>query len=335
MLRAFLRPRNVFLAVAILVALAGLAIHQHGSSPFGSMTPNVPAAVPSLQGRLLYTRDGGLWSLTLADGVATQLVAAPELGQVTAARWSPDGKLIVYAVHEIVNRRTPVSHVYVADADGGNARSLAESSDSSTFYQLPAWAADGQHIYVVHTAQNVRRIERIDLQTGDPQPLIEELGQFDLSRDGRWLALAKSGPTGISLVLLDLATGQQRELVSEHDFDLVGSPRFDPASRRVLFTGAGGRAELDPPVQSFARLLDIPAAAAHGLPQDLFTLAIEGGRPARLASLQVDDPSASWSPDATSIAILSYEALQTVAVNDGRATPVLVPGGFGSVDWAL
>lgn len=335
MIRSLLRPRNLFLAATILVAVAGLAVHQHGSSLFSSITPNMPAAVPSLQGRLLYTRDGGLWTLRLADGAATQVVAAPELGQVTAARWSPDGQRIVYAVHEIINRRTPVSKVFVADADGSNARVIAESSDSTTFYQLPVWAADGQQVYVVHTAPSLRRIERIDLQSGDIQPFIDELGQFDLSRDGRMLALARSSTTGINLVLVDLASGQQRELVSERDFDLVASPRFDPTSRRLLFTGAGGRAARPEPDRGLAGLLDVPPAQAHGLPQDVFILPIEGGRPTRMASLQIDDPSVSWSPDAANVAILSYEALQTVGVSDGRATPVLVPGGFGSVDWTL
>ena len=333
-MRAALRPRNIFLAVTILVALAGLAVHQHGTSPFGSITPNVPAAVPGLQGRLLYTRDGGLWTLTLADGNAVQIVAAPELGQVTAARWSPDGTRMVYAVHEIINRRTPVSHVYVAAADGSDPRVIAESSDSSTFYQLPAWAADGQHVYVIHTAQNIRRIERIDLQSAEAVPVIDALGQFDLSRDGRMLALAKSSNTGINLVIIDLASGQQREIVSDRDFDLVGSPRFDPTSRRLLFTAAGGRVQRPEPDRGLAGVINAPVAEAHGLPQDIFILPVEGGRPTRLASLQVDDPSVSWSPDSSHVAILSYEALQAVQASDGRAIPILVPGGFGSVDWA-
>lgn len=317
---------------ALTVALVGLAYHQHGATI--SLTPNVPAAVPSLVGRMLYTRDGGLWVLTPADGQAVQVAPAPELGQVTAARWSPDGQQIVFAVHEIRDRRIPVSTVFIADADGKNPRRLVGSEDASTFYQLPVWATDGKFVYVVHTGQGIRRVERIDATTGDALPIIDELGQFDLSRDGRWLVIARSTNTGNDLLLVDLISGEQRKMVGDRDFDLVSSPRFDPRSQSLIFAGAGGRTAQIPTSEGLANLFDTAVAHAHGIPLDLFSMSIAGGAPKRVASLQLDDPATSWSTDGSYAALFSYEALQALKLSDGSLTPILVPGGYGSVDWA-
>src|ERR1051325_175 len=101
-----------------------MAVHSHTSGLLNGLAPNTPVAAPNLGGRLLYTRDGGLWTLNLANGNAAEVAPAPELGQVTAARWSPDGAKILYAVHEVKDRRTPISTVLIADADGSNARKV-------------------------------------------------------------------------------------------------------------------------------------------------------------------------------------------------------------------
>ncbi|OGG45961.1 MAG: hypothetical protein A3F84_11620 [Candidatus Handelsmanbacteria bacterium RIFCSPLOWO2_12_FULL_64_10] len=316
-----------------MVAGVGLAVHQHTLRQSG-LTPNVPVAAPQFGGRLLYTRDGGLWTLNLADGVATEVAAAPELGQVTAARWSPDGRSMVYAVHEVRNRRTPVSTVIVAAADGSNPRPVVGSEDASTFYQLPAWARDGQHIYVVHTAQNVKRIEEVELATGVAKAVVDELGQFDVSPDGRWLVVARSTNTGIGLLLVDLATGAQRDLVGEQDFDLISSPRFDPGSQIILFTGAGRAGAQVSRSGGVGGLPGPEIALAHGIPMDLFSMPVGGGTPRRVARVNLDDPTTSWSPDGSNAALFSYEALQIVRLADGSLTPLLTPGGFGSVDWA-
>lgn len=329
-----LRPRTALWVVALVIVLGALLVHQHRSSLLGSLTPNVPAAAPDLGGKLLYTRDGGLWSLTLADGTASELVAAPALGQVTAARWAPDGNQVAYAIYEVRDRRIPVSEVFVASADGSSPRRILGSDQIGTFYQLPVWSSEGQHLYVVHVGQGQRRIARVDLLTGDTQTLADEVGQFDVSPDGRWLALVRSSQTGIGLSLLDLAGGQRRELVPEREFDAISSPRFDPSSRSILFAGAGTVASVPGAEGGLAGLFGVPAAHAHGLPQDLFSVQVEGGRPARLVSLQLDDPAAAWSPDGSHLAVLSYEYLATIRVGSGNPTPVLIPGGLGTVDWS-
>ncbi|MBI4213712.1 MAG: hypothetical protein HY534_05315 [Chloroflexi bacterium] len=321
--------------MAIAVAGGGLAVHQHVSGPALTLTPNVPAAAPQLGGRLLYTRGGGLWTLRLADGVAVQVAQPPELGQVTAARWSADGGQIVYAVHEVRDRRIPVSTVVVADADGSNPRLILGSEDANTFYQMPAWAPDGQHIYVVHTGPNVRRIERVALSTGEQQAIVDELGQFDVAPNGRWLVVARSTITGIGLSLVDLSTGERRDLVGEQVFDMISSPRFDPASQTILFTGAGSaNSPVPTDTGSGGGFGGAPVALAHGIPMNLFAVPISGGPVRRMATVNLDDPTASWSPDGSHAALFSYEVLQVVRLSDGSLTPLLTPGGYGSVDWA-
>src|SRR6266511_4075028 len=79
---------------------------------------NTPVVPTGLSGRLLYTRDGGLWTLALDTASAREIVPSPELGQVTSARWSPDGSRIAYGFAEVRDRRTPVSEIRVSAPDG-------------------------------------------------------------------------------------------------------------------------------------------------------------------------------------------------------------------------
>ncbi len=65
-----------------------------------------------------------------------------DVGSAQLPAWSPDGKRIAYQV----GLRAPrTSHVWVADADGGNATKLAPH-DTPYLDEAPAWFPDGKRI---------------------------------------------------------------------------------------------------------------------------------------------------------------------------------------------
>ena len=324
------------LILFLLVAIISTACSLTG---VGGPPPNTPVVPAGIEGRLLYTREGSLYVLDLASRQLTQTVAPPELGEIASARWSPDGQQIAYARNEVRDRRFPVAEIWVANADGSNPRPLLPAEQQGTFYQAPVWGLDARQLYFLHSesrpGERVGRIERLTLATGQKETIVEEVGQFDVSPDGRYLALVRGTGESMGLVLVELASGSRRELVAGPSYVGLGSPRFDPGSQRVLFAASRvSGAWFDPALAGRFSWLQPPLAYAHGQPQDLWTVPVVGGSPTQILALQADEPVAAWSTDGNRLAILAAEALMVAPAAGGSATRILVPGSHGSVDWA-
>ncbi len=336
--------------VRIIVTVTSVLFLLLACSPGGSpalqvgaqnpvTTPNVP---PGLSGRLLVTRDLGLWTLDLATSRLNQITRPPEMGQVLTGRWSPDGTRIAYALFQVKDRRTPASEVVVVGADGSAPRQVLTTEGAGVFYQAPVWDPDGRHLFVLHVAQTpderIRRIARVDIDSGEITTITEELGQFDVSPDGRWLAVVRATTGPSSIALIDLQTNEQRILVPERQYDSVSVVRFDPSSQSVIFSASqpGVAAGPEPGLGDLARQFPgFPAPVfAHGPPQDVYRVPVAGGTPTRMLPIQADEPVATYSPDGSNLAILSIEALSVMPSAGGNRTKILSPGGAGSIDWA-
>jgi Tol biopolymer transport system component len=332
-------PMRLFLCFSVLVTLLTIAACSSLPGQSGGPPSNTPVVPSGLTGRLLYTRDGGLWTLALDSSQTRQIVPSPELGQVTSARWSPDGSRIAYAFAEVRDRRVPVSEIRVAAADGSGVQTLL-SSQSSLAFGTPIWAPDGSHLYLTKTGldqgQRVRRIERLDVDSGASEVVFDDVAPFDVSPDGRWLAVARAGNSGQSILLMDLTSGDQRTVVPERAYDTIAMPRFDPSSSKLLFTAASliSQAPEAPATERFAAaLLGLGRAYAHGLPQDIYATPLAGGAASKVAAISADEPALAPSPDGSQLAVFTVDALSTMPLSGGRLTPLLTPGGYGSVDW--
>jgi len=114
---------------------------------------------------------------------------------VTSARFSPDGSRIAFAFAEVRDRRIPVSEIGVAAADGSGMQTLL-TSQASLAFGSPTWAPDGAHLYLTRTGleqgQRVRRIERLDMESGTSETVLDDVAPFDVSPDGRWLSPARA-----------------------------------------------------------------------------------------------------------------------------------------------
>src|SRR6266542_2861479 len=133
-----LAPR-LFLILSTLGGLLALTACSSLPGQSSGPPPNTPVVPSGLSGRLLYTRDGGLWTLSLDSTRAQQIVPAPELGQVTSGRWSPDGSRIAYGFAEVRDRRIPVSEIRIAAPDGTETSTVL-SSQASLAFGTPVWA---------------------------------------------------------------------------------------------------------------------------------------------------------------------------------------------------
>jgi Tol biopolymer transport system component len=334
----------VLLAAAVLVL--GLMRSAASAKPIVTATLSVPTG---LAGRLLYTRDAGLWALDLATGVTRQAVPPPDDGRVLAGRWSADGQSAAWSSVQLRGNGQPPSwQVATTAADGSQTHTVVTGVGSESFL-APVWGPDDQSVYVLHTGRvgndAISPIERVDLRSGARTAVFDQAGEnafFDVSPDGRWLAVSRVSRTGPSLTVMDLASGDQREVIHSGEYPYLTAVRFDRQSQTITFSAALPLAAAEPrSTDMLASIIEnlggVRTAEAHGLPQDLWSIPVGGGRVTPIVSLGADDPVAAWSPDASHLAILSVQSLSIMDGNGNDAdppTPIQTPGASGSLDWA-
>jgi Tol biopolymer transport system component len=93
---------------------------------------------------LLFELLGDLYTLPIEGGAAQRITNGPAYDM--QPRYSPDGMHIVF-----VSDRDGSENIWIADADGGNARALTTGEREN--YVSPVWTPDGQYIIATKGAQ--------------------------------------------------------------------------------------------------------------------------------------------------------------------------------------
>lgn len=123
--------------------------------------------------------------------------------------WSPDGTRLAlpFSPHEFVH---PWHwDLGVVDAGGGSVQRLAQDY----FIGSVCWHADGRNVYCRGGRGSTRQVLRVDIATGNVQPLTDAPGhheQLRLSRDGHWLVCTYQSPTTLPEVYLLSTDGTVR-----------------------------------------------------------------------------------------------------------------------------
>ena len=137
-------------------------------------------------------------------------------------RFSPDGKSIAF-----ISDRGGLFNVWVANADGGNARQI--SKEQRWWINSPTWSPDGQYIYarrhfVGERSLGAGEIWMFHVSGGDgvqvtERPSIQkDAGEPAISPDGRTLYYSRDVSPGPELRL-------QPRSVRRHLRDLLARPR--------------------------------------------------------------------------------------------------------------
>ena len=163
---------------------------------------------------------------------------------------------IAYVSEERRNDGTKRFRLIVSDADGENARVVADSPQP---LMSPAWSPDGRRLAYVSFEGNQSAVYVQTLRTGTRERVSARAGVNSspaFSPDGRLLSLTLSRDNGnLDVYTLDLATQQLRQLTTDNAIDTEASWSAD--SRTIYFTSdraggpqvyrvgteAGGRAE--------------------------------------------------------------------------------------------
>jgi dipeptidyl aminopeptidase/acylaminoacyl peptidase len=123
------------------------------------------------------SQESDVFSVDVASGQLTQLTTrdGPDNSPVV----SPDGRKIAYAGYDDRLQGYQVTHLYVMDIDGGNARAITAGFDRDVVE--PRWSADSRSVYFAYDERGVRKLGAVKLD-GKVRTLAEGLGGTDLGR---------------------------------------------------------------------------------------------------------------------------------------------------------
>ena len=182
--------------------------------------------------RLAFTRGMAIW-VANADGSDAHEVPDVPKSPWNAERFpnlSPDGRTIAF-FHPVTS---PIwGDIWVIPVEGGKARQLTFDSCEGGW---PTWTPDGKSIVFSSARAGSLTLWRVPAAGGTPAPLTTGAGEDtepDISADGGAL-LYSTQRKSWSLMLLDLATGQQAEALSRRARILF--PALSPDGGRIAFS---------------------------------------------------------------------------------------------------
>ena len=166
-----------------------------------------------------------LYAVSPATGAIRQLTTI-ESTQYDPV-WSPDGKSIAFrgTTRGLTDRETTMedTHVWVMDADGGHRREIGRVVDDRQ--GAPAWAPDGKSLYFTVQDRGSVHLERLPVDGGQPEVVVEDagsVGSFSLAKSG---ALAYAFTSPHDMAELFLRTGASTKQATDLNADVLkGKP---------------------------------------------------------------------------------------------------------------
>jgi TolB protein len=175
-----------------------------------------------------------------AAGSARRLVASGAFDGVPVP--SPDGRRMAFMRGTLAGEKYHWD-IWLADADGKNARPLTKNAWSS---QVPTWSPDSRTIVFHSDPMGQNRLFTMDVETTNATPLLVSAGDFvdevpSYSPDGARVAFVSTRDGGRDLYILEVAGGKVARLT--RGMDVWSQASWSPDGGRILFSAK--RSELD------------------------------------------------------------------------------------------
>ena len=218
--------------------------------------------------------------------------------------WGPDGRTLYF-----LSNRSGTMNLWRVPIDEATGRTLGEA----TAQMLPArevgglsLSRDGRNVaYVVR--ENTYSIDRLAFDangtlTGKPEPVLEssqEMADFDVSADGKFLAFDSRGGAQDDLFLLESDGKNLRQLTDDAPRDRA--PSFSPDGKRIAFhSDRNGRYQI-------------------------WTIERDGSGMKALTQAGELIIESHWSPDGRAIAVNSGHSSSIIRLDDKGAVARLEP----------
>lgn len=121
--------------------------------------------------------EADIYALDVASGEVTRLTSRN--GPEASPTLSPDGRRLAYVGFDDRQQGYQVTELYVANADGSNARSITASLDRDV--RDPRWAGNGE-IYFLFEDHGVTKLGRIGAGGGRVSTVLSNIGGTDVGR---------------------------------------------------------------------------------------------------------------------------------------------------------
>ena len=191
-------------------------------------------------------RDVDLYVMNPADPKTDKVVAQLQGGGWAAVDWSPDDSQLLVAQYESINE----SYLWLLDLNTGEKKLITpHEGNEKVAYGSAQFSKDGKGVYVTtDRGSEFQRLAYLDLASGMLKVLTDsipwDIEDFDLSYDGKTLALV-SNEDGISVLrLLDTAAGKLTPLPQVPQ-GVLGGIKWHRNNRYLAFTLSSARSPSD------------------------------------------------------------------------------------------
>jgi dipeptidyl aminopeptidase/acylaminoacyl peptidase len=180
--------------------------------------------------------DVDIWVVNASDPASARMVAQMEGGGWSVSDWSPDGRQLL-AMNYI---SAAESYVWLVDVASGKKELLTPKPAETVAYSNARFAKDGKGVYMTSDQDSeFERLAYLDLVARKTTVLTPALNwdvdEFDLSRDGRWIAF-EANEDGISkLHVFDIRTNKEAT-VPKLPVGVMQSIQWRNNSREVGFS---------------------------------------------------------------------------------------------------
>ncbi|MCU0784973.1 MAG: S9 family peptidase [Verrucomicrobia bacterium] len=156
-------------------------------------------------------RDTDVWLLDPREPKSDRLLVELSGGGWSVQDWSPDDARLLLGETLSINE----SRLWLADARTGAKELLTPQSVEKVSWSAARFAADGQSVFVATDQDSeFRRLCKMDLTSRRLTPLMKEAAwdveEFELSHDGRTLAVVLNEDGSSRVRLLDARSGKER-----------------------------------------------------------------------------------------------------------------------------
>jgi dipeptidyl aminopeptidase/acylaminoacyl peptidase len=179
--------------------------------------------------------DVDIWILNPSDPASARMVTQNQGGGWSVSDWSPDGKQLLIANFVSASE----SYLYLVDVASGKKDLLTPKAADTTVYSNARFAKDGKGIYLASDQDSeFQRLVYLDLASHKTTVLTPQLkwdvDEFDLSKDGRWIAF-ESNEDGVSALHV-LDTKNQKEVsVPKLPLGVIYNVTWRQNSRELAF----------------------------------------------------------------------------------------------------